>query len=158
WYAGNGTRRDSAFGKLVALVAAVHAHRGTGTIAVVSMVIEGKDDFAAIDDRVEVESALFDAKSALGKKQIAKHQPRALKAIHNIEHLRNQLEAVSDVQRRSNNTRIIAKSRTQHLPKIALLSLGGNSRGRSRALAIDDHDRSFDHGRHAQALAHQREP
>src|SRR5271163_4607227 len=67
------------------------------------------DQLAAIDLGIEIQHLRIDAQSSLGKQQIAKHNPRTLKPIGNIEYLRNQREAVADIERRRNHPRIIAK-------------------------------------------------
>src|SRR5258708_6995159 len=96
----------------------------------------------------------MNAETAFREQQIAKHQPRALKLVRDVENLWDKFEAVSDVQRSRNHSGIIAKSSAEHLPKVALLGLGRDSCGRARSLAVNDHYWGFDHGGHAQTFAH----
>ena len=153
WHAGNGARRDPAFRDPVALVIPIRGHPGASPVA-----IRTGNKFAAIDDRVEVQIFRVDAEPAFRQQQVAKHQPRALEAVDEVEHFGNQLEAVGDVQRRGNRARIISECRAEHLPQVALLGFRRNARRWPRALTINDHDGSFDHRGHPQALAHQCEP
>src|SRR5215469_5026935 len=98
------------------------------------------------------------AEPAFRQQQVAEHKTRALKAVGNVEYLGDELEAIADVQRSRNYSGIIPKGGAEHLPEVALFGLGGNARGRTGALTVDDHHRSLDHGGHAQALAHKGEP
>src|SRR5713226_5913042 len=97
------------------------------------------------------------AEPAFRQQQIAKHQTWALEPVSKIEYLRDELEAIADVKRSRNHSRIVAKSGAEHLPQVALLGLGGNASGRARTLAVDDDHRGFDHGGHTESLAHQSE-
>ncbi len=69
---------------------------------------------------------------------------------------RHGLEAIGNRRRRDDDARIIALSRAQHLPEIALLGFGRHSGGRPGALHVDADQRNFHHGRGAETLGHQR--
>jgi hypothetical protein len=99
----------------------------------------------------------MDAKPAFRQQQITEHETWALEAVHDIEHLGDELEAIGNVQRSRDRSGIIPKRCAEHLPEVALLGLGGNTRGRAGSLTVDDHHRGFDHGGHAESLAHQGE-
>src|SRR6185369_13886998 len=92
---------------------------------------------------------------AFRQQEIAKHDARRLEAINKIEHLRNDFEAIADIEWGGNDPRVIAESRAEHLPEVALFGLGGDSRRRAGTLTVDHHYRGFYHRRHAQAFAHQ---
>src|SRR5260370_4028040 len=94
------------------------------------------------------------AEPAFRQQQIAKYEPRALEAVCDVEYLGDELEAISDVQRSRNHSRIVTKSGAEHLPEVTLLGLRRNARRRARSLTVDDHHRRFDHRGHAQSLAH----
>src|SRR5258708_14254934 len=97
------------------------------------------------------------AEPAFRQQQITKHETRALEAVCDIEYLGDELEAISDVQRSRNHSRIVTKSGAEHLPEVTLLGLRRNARRRARSLTVDDYHRRFDHRGHAQSLAHQGE-
>ena len=118
-HAGNDARRDAALRNFVSLIGPMF----TRPIR--------RDELSAIDGRIEVEFLRIDAESPFGQEKIAQHDPRTLEAISYIEDLRNQFEAVSDVERRRDDSGVVAEGRTQHLPQITLLSLRGNARGRT---------------------------
>ncbi len=99
----------------------------------------------------------MDTEPAFREQQIAEDESRTLKPVSDVKDLWHELEAVADVQGCRDHTRIIAKRGTKHLPEVALLRLGGDPSGRAGTLAVDDHDRSFDHSGHAQTLAHEGE-
>src|SRR5882762_3298218 len=146
---GNSARGNAAVGDLVALVSSVRGTRGRRSVSTYK--------FHTVDARAEIQIFRMDTKAALGKQEIAKHQTGALEPVGKVEDLGDKLEAIADVQRRCDYSRIIAKSRPEHLPEVALLGLRGNACGRAGSLAVDNHHRSFDHRGHAQALAHQGE-
>src|SRR5215472_3518791 len=146
----NGTGRNAALGDLVALIVSVGSIRSICAIAV-------RDQLAAIDRRIEVQVARIDAQPSLGKQEIAEHDARTLEAICDVEDFGNDLEAVSDIERRPDDSRIITKRSAEHLPKIALLRFCWHPSRRARALAVDDDDWSLHHRGHAKPLAHQRE-
>src|SRR6185437_8718478 len=128
--AGDGTRRDSAFGDLVAFVGLVlGAVRG--------------DELAAVDRWSKVEFLGIDAETAFSQQQIAEHDSRALELVRYVEDFGNELEAVGDIEWCGDDSGVIAKGRPQHLPEIALFGLGGNAGGRTRTLAVDHHDGDF---------------
>src|SRR5260370_16606717 len=81
-----------------------------------------------------------------------------LEAVCDVEYLGDEFEAVSDVERSRNHSRIVAKSGAEHLPEVTLLGLRRNARRRARSLTVDDHHRRFDHRGNAQSFAHQRQP
>src|SRR5580704_15292262 len=103
---------------------------------------------------MEVQLLRIDAEASFRKQQIAEHNARTLEAIGNVEDFRDELEAVGDVERRGDDSRIVSKRGAEHLPQIALLGLGGNSGGRAGTLAIDNDNRDFRLRRQAKALAH----
>src|ERR1700687_2511413 len=148
-HAGNRARRNAAVRDFVALVAAVRGNRGVCAVAV-----GAGDELAAINRRTEIQIFRINAEPAFRQQQIAKHEPWTLEAVSNIKYLGNKLEAVSDVERSSDHPRIIAKGGAEHLPEVALLGFGGDTRRRAGSLAVDDHHRGFDHRGHAQSLAH----
>ena len=80
-----------------------------------------------------------------------------MEAVGKIENLGNDFEAISNIERGGNDTRIIAEGSAQHLPEIALLRLGRDARGRASPLTVNYDDRSFHHGGHAEAFTHQGE-
>src|SRR5437879_11039944 len=90
------------------------------------------------------------AETAFRQQEVAQHEARTLETVGKVEDFGDHREAIADVQRSSNHSRIIAKSGTQHLPQVALLGFRGNTRGRARSLAVDHHYWSFDHRGHAQ--------
>src|SRR5439155_8517658 len=111
----------------------------------------------AIDYRVTVQVFRVDAQPAFRQQQIAEHNTGALKAVGEIENLGNDFEAISNIERGGNDTRIIAEGSAQHLPEIALLRLSRDARGRASPLTVNYDDRSFHHGGHAEAFTHQGE-
>src|SRR5437667_12311334 len=88
---------------------------------------------------------------------MAEHNTGALEAVGEIENLGNDFEAISNIERGGNDTRIVAEGSAQHLPEIALLCLGRDSRGRASPLTINHYHRWFHHGGHAEAFTHQGE-
>ena len=80
-----------------------------------------------------------------------------MEAVGKIENLGNDFEAISNIERGGNDTRIVAEGSAQHLPEIALLCLGRDSRGRASPLTINHYHRCFHHGGHAEAFTHQGE-
>src|SRR5712691_2290055 len=150
--AGDSARGNAALGNSIAFVIPVRGHCSLRSVAV-----GGGDEFSAIDWRAEIEIVWMYAESAFRQQQIAKHQARALEPVGEVENLRDELEAIADVQRSSNHSGIVTKCGAQHLPQVALLGLGGNAGGWTGSLAVDDDHRSFDHGGHAKAFAHQGE-
>src|SRR5438128_134763 len=147
-HARNGTRRNTALVDLVALVSSVGPRPGGHPV-------RPGDQLATVDYGIEVKVPRVDAEPAFRQQQIAKHHTGALEAVDDVEYFRDEPEAIPNVERSSNDPGIIAEGSAEHLPKVALLGLGGNSRGRAGPLAVDDHHWGFDHGRHAEAFAHQ---
>ena len=145
----NGTRGNSAFCNLITLVA-VCSVRSIRSVAV-------DNQLAAINRRIEVQIPRINAKPAFGQQEIAEHDSWTLEAVGDVEDLGNDLEAVSNVERSADHSRIIAESCAEHLPQIALLGLCGNARRRSCALAVNHHHRSLHHRGHTEPFAHQRE-
>src|SRR5882762_10702623 len=133
---GNSARGNAAVGDLVAFVSPVRGTRGRRSVCTY--------EFPTVDARAEIQIFRMDAKAALGKQKIAKHQTRALEPVGKVEDLGDKLEAIADVQRSCDHSRIIAKRRAEHLPEVALLGFGGNARGRARSLTVDNHHRGFD--------------
>src|SRR5207245_1559593 len=78
------------------------------------------------------------------------HNAWTLESISNIKNLRDDPEAVSNIKRRSQHTRVVAERSAQHLPEITLLRFGGNPRGWTGPLTVDDHHWSLHHGGQAQ--------
>src|SRR5712691_9432324 len=144
---GNGARGNAAVGDLVAFVSPVRGTCG-------GRPVRGYK-FPTVDVRAEIQIFRMYAEPTFRQQQIAKHQTRTLEPVGKVEDLGDKLEAIANVQRSRDDSRIIAKSRAEHLPKVALLGLGGNARGRAGSLAVDNHHRGFNHGGHAQALTHQ---
>src|ERR1700745_1986445 len=143
----NGARRDAACGDLVALVASVTT-RSRGRWG-------GSNQLATINDRSEVQILRVHAEPAFRQQQIAKHDARALKPVRDIENLGDDLETISNIERGGDHTGIVSEGSAQNLPKIALLGLGWNTRGRTRTLAVDDHHWSLHHRREPETFAHQ---
>src|SRR6267378_4210283 len=150
--AGNRARRNAALGDFVAFVIAV---RGDCGMRSVTIAVGGGNEFAAVDGGTEIQIFRVNAEPAFRQQQIAEYETRTLKAIGDVENLRYELEAIADVQRSGHHTRVVTKSGAEHLPQVALLGLGGHAGGWAGTLAIDDHHRSFDHGGHAESLAHE---
>src|SRR5260370_3109443 len=145
--ARNGTRRNTAFGDVVWQILAVAiTARCWGCCG---------DQLSAINERSEVQILRVHAESTFRQQQIAEHDARALKTISDVEHLGNDFEAISDIERSRNGARIVAEGGPQHLPKIALLRLGGNPCGRTGPLTVNHNYRSFHHRSQPEAFAHQ---
>src|SRR5207248_1467556 len=125
--ARNGARRDTAFGNLVPLVRAVAVRPRWGG--------RRSDQLPTINNLIKVQVLRIHAEPALRQQQIAKYYARALKSIRDIEDLRDNLEAIPNIERGGDNARIVSESSAQHLPKIALLSFGGDPGGGSCTLA-----------------------
>src|SRR5216683_6040476 len=144
---GNGARGNSAAGDLVAFVSPVRGTRG-------GRPVRGYE-FPTVDVRAEIQIFRMYAEPAFRQQQIAKHQTRTLEPVGKVEDLGDKLEAIANVQRSCDHSRIIAKSGAEHLPEVALLGFRGNAGGRAGSLAVDNHYRGLDHRGHAQALAHE---
>src|SRR3984957_18370001 len=145
-----GSARDrtwgnAAFGNLVTLVGAVAIWCRAG----------GGDQFSAIDDGRKVQLLGINAEPSFRQQKIAQDDAGALEPVSDIKNLRDDFEAVSNIERCRDRTRIVAKSGAQHLPEVTLLGFGWNSRRRTGTLAVDYHYRRFHHGGQAQALGHQ---
>jgi hypothetical protein len=134
--ARDGSRGYTAFGNFVSLVGPVAIGPG-GCFG---------DQFPAIDDDREVQVLRIDTEPAFRQQEIAEHNAGALESIRNIENLRDDFEAVSDIEWCGQHPGIIAERSAQHLPEIALIGLGGYACGWTGPLAVDYHHRSFHHG------------
>src|SRR6266568_5389325 len=141
----NGSRRDAAFRNLVAIIGAACS-------------IGLSDEFTTIDYRIEIQFLRIDAQTSFGEQEVAENDARALQTVGDVEHLRNELEAIGDIEWRSNDARIISKGRAQHLPQVPLLCFGWNSCRRTCALAVDDDDGNLHHRGKTKPLAHQGKP
>src|ERR1700686_3248236 len=144
--ARNGPLGKNAFRGLVTFVGAVSVRPG-GRRSIF-------DQLTAIDDGDKIQILRIDAKPAFRQQQIAQNDAWALEAVGNIENLRDDFEAVSDIERRGKGTRIIAERCAQHLPEIALLGLRGNTCGWASPLAVDYYHGSLHHGGQAETFAH----
>src|SRR6185437_3752123 len=144
-HAGNDTWRDAALSDLVSLINLVL----TRSIR--------RNQFTAVDGGMKIKFTGIDAQPAFGEKQIAEYNAWALEAVGYIEDLRDQLEAVGNVERRGDNPGIITEGCAQHLPEVALLSFGGNAGGWTSTLAINDYDGNLRLSGEAEAFTHKRE-
>ena len=138
-HAGNSARRNAALGNPVALVSPL------GSKSCGRPVGRG-DHLAAIDWQVEVEILWVHTEPTFREQQIAKHDTGALEAVDDVEYLGDDLEAIADVKRGGDHSGVITKSGPEHLPEVALLGFGGNTRGRAGPLAVDHYHRGFGHG------------
>ena len=68
----------------------------------------------------------FDGETAFGEEKIAEDDAGDLEFVDDVEHFRDELEAVANVQRCRDHSGIIAKRSAQHLPQVTLFGFCGN--------------------------------
>src|SRR5206468_12331703 len=112
---------------------------------------------AAVDLYFKIQISRIDAAGAFGDEQVGQDQSRALILVHQVKQFWNQFESVCLACRRNDDAWKIPRSRTENLPKIALLSLCWNASRRAATLHVHADNWRFDHTCHANAFSHQRE-
>src|SRR4029453_9054030 len=75
---------------------------------------------------------------------------------HQVKKLGHSFEAVRDIRRRNNDTRVVSLPCSHNLPEITLLGFGRPAWGGPWALNVDAEDGYLHHSRRSQSLSHQR--